>query len=309
LSAGLRLIAVIGIGFVFMAVASPASAGPTTSDHQWINVGGSYCVNPSTGGASTCSETGSGYIDPASEFTHPQWQSYGIFQGGGGSTSANTLGVFSKGNYGTTRTVAMVEDTYLLSGPAGTVSIGVNFSASGSFDITRTYIHPYENGRGNAYLDIGTSLSRTGSTAGTYISGSIYGANDDYTTGYIVNSGGNQNLHYAFDMLATHTMNVSAGSSFSLAFSYIVTGTGGVIGNGLGGGLIDFVLPEGYTLTSDLGWTSPSASSVPTSEPTALVIFGLGLAGLGAMRRHTVPSRTGPSGACRRRLNRCCWRR
>jgi len=83
-------------------------------------------------------------------------------------------------------------------------------------------------------------------------------------------------------MLATDTLTVTAGTPFDLAFLFAVQSSGGVIANGMNTALIDFTLPAGYTLTSELGWTSPAV--VP--EPAAVWLFGSGLLGLvGVARR------------------------
>lgn len=273
----LRTVLVIGCAIAYLAVSGLASAGPLSTDHQWLSVGANYGFNPAQNGTPTVAETGSGFIDPTSEFTDPYWQNFGVFQGGGGSTSANTLRVYSEGNSSFTRATAVVEDTYTLSGPAGSVSIEVQFSADGFIDIIQNPPFSYEVGVGSAKIEIGSSMVHSGTQSGLDINGFIVG--DNFGTGIVNNQNGDKVLHYDFDLLATHTMTVATGTPFGLAFLFETHGVSGVRANGLNTGLIDFTLPEGYTLTSELGWTSP----VP--EPTTHVLIGLGLAGFSFARR------------------------
>lgn len=265
-----------------LALATPVRADPIPdpTDRQWLSVGSGYCYANAPNGTPTCpgGGTATGSIDPATEFTDPYWKQYGVYIGGGGSTSANTLRVFVRANSGFSRTTAVIRDTYVLLGPAGTVDIGAAFTADGSVDILDTGV-PGVGFAGQAYatIAIGTGMS----TGGTSVVG--YLAGDVYETGFV-----NSPAHFEFDLATSVTKTVTVGTAFDLAFVFQVHGSIAYQADGLSTGLIDFTLPDGYTLTSTLGWTSPTATTT-VPAPASVAILAVGLVGLRIMRPRRRP--------------------
>lgn len=270
----------LGAGFLLIAACLPAAAMPLDTDRQWLSVGGTYCYRNTPNGTPTCPNVGtaSGFLDHTVERADVYWQGFNVSLKGGGSTSASTLKALVAGNSGFARSTAIIEDTYLLTGPAGElVSIEAVIVADGSADIV-TRSTGQLNGGAFATVRIGDAMQ----TDGTDLVSSF--AQDTYFPGYVnPDLGLNPDLvHDDFDLRATHALEVLPGTTFDLAFMLEVQATNGAIVDALNTATIDFVLPDGYSLTSVLGF---GAASATVSEPAAIVVFATGLAGLLIRRR------------------------
>ena len=97
-------------------------------------------------------------------------------------------------------------------------------------------------------------------------------AQDTYFPGYVnPDLGLNPDLlHDDFDLRATHALEVLPGTTFDLAFLLEVQTTNGAIVDALNTATIDFVLPDGYSLTSVLGFGAASATGSVAQPVTAV---------------------------------------
>lgn len=255
---------------------------PDADDRMWLSVGGTSCHSeaaPGVNGTPTCPGGGSasGVLDPSLERAHSVWLQNGATLKGGGSTSANSLAVFLQSNNMFGRSTAVIEDTYVLSGPAGDIDLGVVFSAEGVFQILQ---HPIGRilGQGSAQIGVGGGMGTNGASVLPIL------ASASFETP-LVNGG--SPAPFPFELGVAFDLPVTVGSPFDLAFLLNVSSTHAVQANALNTALIDFVIPEGYALTSALGWTSPFQVGVPTPVPVpaAVWLFLPSLAALGLMPR------------------------
>lgn len=268
-AAGLLMIIALFPGLAF------ATTVPLATDNQWLSLGGAYCgaFPTSSSGFPTCVGTASGSLATDTQYSHQSWaDNLGISQVGGGSISANALRIYTKSNASASRASAVMQDTYTLSGAEGDVDIKVLYEADGYFNILDDYLGR-PAGRGTANIKIGTSMLRDELFGGTDVGGPTVG--EGYTTGFIF-----ENKKIDFQLKIEKIITVTAGTAFDLAFFFALTNSNAVEGNGLNTALIDFELPDSYTLTSEGGWTSPSALT-PVPLPAALPLFATGLVGLG----------------------------
>ena len=251
-------------------ILSPAAAAvvivqPEPTDRQWIAVGGSNCHgsdNPN--GTPTCpgGGTASGSIDPTTEFASAFKQALGVTLKGGGSTSANALRIYVESNSGFSFASAAIVDTYTVFGPAGDVPITVSLAADATAAARNTTINEVF-GSATFSLAIGTALSQSGRDVHNHL------ADDQFTTGLIRST-----AEVPIELTAQETLTITPGVAFNLAYGFSVTGTAGIIANGLNTATIDFALPDGYAISSVLGFSSGSTSgSSDVPEPSALAVL------------------------------------
>jgi len=134
---------------------------PAPGDRMYVSVAGTNCIYPVVIGAGTCPGAGSASgVLPIQEFTHPFWETFDVDLIGGGSTSANSLQIYLETNTGFGRTTAVIEDTYVLNGPAGAVDIDVALAAEVIIDLVLGPTVPW--GQGFSSIRIGTGMSVAG---------------------------------------------------------------------------------------------------------------------------------------------------
>ena len=278
--------AIIGAGTIMTyvalsGVASAAVVGPTASDHQWISVTSRTCESPLTYAEIVCAATGGGSL-AVTEVSGSEAQGYNIHDFGGGSISGNALRVYSQSSSYVVRTTAIIEETYTLLGPDGStgdnIALDLNFAADGFYQFIDDRFGRRGSGHGYATIKIGNFMSADG--LNIFVHGSSAALATDSDDYRVTSDEKTKPLFKEFDLLASTTMNVTTGMDFNLAFMFQVVSTGSVIVDGLNTGLINFDVPDGYTLTALGGTTLPeTASTVPV--PAALPLFGTALIGLG----------------------------
>lgn len=249
---------------------------PDPSDRQWVAVGGSYCHgSESPNGTPTCPDggTATGFIDPMTEFASSHYQNFGITLKGGGSSSANALRIYIESNSGFSFASAAIEDTYTIIGPgSGDVSITARITADATAAARNTPINEVF-GSANFSLAIGTGGL---STSGRGILNQI--ASDAASTGTLRST-----AEVPIELVAEDTFTVTPGVAFNLGYSFSVIGSAGIIANGLNTATIGFDLPDGYSITSTLGFSSGTASSSSVPEPPALALLVSAVLLLGAI--------------------------
>ena len=162
-------------------------------------------------------------------------------------------------------------DNLTLSGPTSTVQIGISIHSEGSASRI-----PGGFSKASWFVAVG---------ARNPTPNDCYCVLGDFLGTPIVQDGGSffSFLHgpdsATVNQTATANFTANVGSAFELGYEFLIHGSQSDIdfGNTF---TIDFIVPDGYTLTS-----SRAADATAAPEPATLALLGLGLAGLGFMRR------------------------
>lgn len=252
--------------FLPQAASAVVVVQPEPGDRQWVAVGGTNCHgSESPNGTPTCpgGGTASGSIDPATEFASAFKQGFGVTLKGGGSTNANALRIYVESNTGFSFVSAAIEDTYTVTGPSsGDVSITARITAD-AMAASRVTTIGEVFGSAQLFLAIGTALSSSGRDVLNHI------ADDQVSTGQLQSTAA-----VAYELVAEETMTITPGDAFNLAYSFAANGTAGIIVDGLSTATIEFDLPDGYAITSTLGFSAGTTSnSTEMSEPSALALL------------------------------------
>ena len=191
-----------------------------------------------------------------------------------------------------TESLTIAPDAAHLAGTAGTIQF--TFSVDGSISVTggSAYSHievVYKQGAGPNYILMRAQTTSSTETPGTSTSiGSFAGFS--LSPGSMIGSGDFETFELpivygtAFDFTLGILAGVSPGSNGSVATvdfaaTALLTGIGVFVG---GNPVTDFTILSGSSTSYDANGVHLSASA---AEPATLSIFGLGLAGLGFMRR------------------------
>lgn len=267
------------MAFAVLAVSQAAKAvvivQPDPSDRQWVAVGGGNCHGSERpNGTPTCpgGGTASGFIDPMTEFASAHFQNFGATLKGGGSTSANALRIFVESNSGFSFASAAIVDTYTIVGPdTGATSITARITADATAASRVTTIGE-TFGNATFSLAIGTGLFTSGRSVVNQI------ASDEFSTGLLQSTAA-----VPIQLVAEDTFTVTPGVAFNLAYAFTVHGTAGIVANGLNTATIEFDLPDGYSISSTLGFSAGTTSSSDVPEPPALALLASALLLLGSI--------------------------
>ena len=250
---------------------APALAGAATITR--IGHFGTHCGAPSPS-LNPCASSLTGDL-PILNRADPNVSSLATLHIGGGTVTANEIAFQAVGNNAFHRLEAGLEDNYLLTGAAGSVSITARLR------VQATAVRlPTHNGAfggepfGNLSISgtIGESLFPGSGVQNVLASGS-----DSIPTA-------KGPLTKAIDFTVVATRTVSANTPFTFAFDVTSISTNGMSVNALNTVTIDFDIPTGYTLSSDLGWS-------PVPEPGVGLLAALGGLGLGLYGRRRRPAR------------------
>ena len=247
----------------FFVTAVEAGIIPPAEFDTWVTHAGSLCHNPQ---ANTPCDGAEGSL-PVEDRTHPTWTAAGRFTSGGGTASANQLAAFVAGNSAFFRLNASVQDTYTLSGPPGDVDITVHLSAEAH--ARRLFNPPVGQPAGGMFLivKVGQAIRSDGETIVNVMSQDV----DQMPSGT-----GPLEVDLAAEI--SMPLTVTANTPFALAHNLELSGSSAAEADALNTAIIDFTVPDGYTLTSELGWT-------PIPEPSMLALCLSGLAAAAASGR------------------------
>lgn len=272
----LPAVALLAVVWTGLAQAGVAAVNPLPTDRQWIRIGSNHCFFPSTNGAPTCPAggTASGFIDPATQHAHPTFQASGVSVLGGGSTEANALRIFIEASRGFSFAGAVIADTYTLAGPAGTVSLSATLTA----EATVTAI-PASTGDIFSSVNIGIAIGQGINPGGSGVAVQL--ASDSLFTNLVTTT------PLEIDLAVEHAFDVTVGTPFNLAHHFATTNAGGIRVDGLSTATIGFTLPDGYSLTSVLGFQSEQTGGGATgvSAPAGLGLLAFATGALAALRR------------------------
>ena len=175
-------------------------------------------------------------------------------------------------------------DVFTLAGPAGTVDITIHFSGEASASRGANYFSGAIFGGGFLGVRVAEGIGGDGRT----LLSNLGTAQEFLPTG-----AGPLSANLSADLSIPFT--VTANTPFPLAFQLLISGTSAATVNALGTATIGFDVPDGYTLTSEQGWT-------PVPEPSTGLLMALGLGGLGLWSGR--PARTRSPLRRRRRAGR-----
>lgn len=249
----------------FLLPTDSALAGPLdppTGARTWISFRG--------GGQSAVHATS---VD--AEFIDPNSGLLAYF--GLGGVTANSIRASNESRFSSSFMTLGLHDTYTVHGPADlmgdTVTIEAVMRVEGKHaSVTNVHgnvRHVSSSIRGR----IGTWSGRLDNYLVNEFPGSFNYSTDSFHSGA---------YERTFDFTVTHEREVVVGETFDLAYS-IDLSAGGARLDASNTATIDFVLPEGITLTSDLGWTSPHV--VPEPSTLMLAVTGGALLALVGRRR------------------------
>ena len=244
---------------------------PPPDFDSWIYHAANYCSSPAqTAGLAPCggSATGSlAVIDRA----HPDHDA-GTNNIGGGVVSPNKMAAYYESNRSFQRVSTAIQDIYTVSGPPGEIDLLVRLNAEAEASRVVPFGSTQPLGRVTLRAQIGTSLRSTGQLGGGFAF-----ASDELPSG----------VGPLSDLLVAQAMaerTVTVGEAFSLAFVMILEGTSGARADARNTALIEFDVPDGYSLTSELGWT-------PVPVPPALALLATATLPLIRRRRRPAMSR------------------
>ena len=249
---------------VALAFVSADAAGAPI---QAVTFGASSAFPSGTNGAPTVVTSLTGELLPDTNWAHPtQPLSTRLFAGG--FANANALGVYADVNVGFSYTSAIIRDDYVISGPDGPVEITLNLTGEATFTAQEQLNSGIISGTGNFNIYIGTGVSSDGRN----VSG--IQAQDNLLLLSIQDTNPR-----SVELETSYTTTVQANENFTFSYGFVVNGSGGYLAEGLNTAAIGIDLPEGYTITSSLGYVVP--------EPSSLALAGIGLvSGLLLARGH-----------------------
>ena len=249
--------------------------GMPAGSRQYIEIKGNWgstgsCPNPvpgdcgdgASGTTSLNAGAGQNLVEPCRLVLDP-----GEFVFAESDNTANSMSLrhSTSSSSGTFHYNSMV-DSFTISGPPGsdgsTVMFTVRCRMIGQLTVGPRSSDGLHIGGGSAELEIGTF-----STSPTPSFNEQFRVNDFVTTLFeqlAVRNYGASRPAQEFDRTRTLSLSRTVGQPFDLAFGFNCTGLGSleIAGpNGLGRAVmtIDFDLPEGFSITSERGWTDPDA--------------------------------------------------